>query len=482
MSIQQKLLPMPEKDPRYAAFNEGKTKTTFTRQDVNSSELSLLSNEYDVFFRRIENLNSVFVVLGTAGAITAAAGVSVVTMGVGIIPIITLVSFVPLIGRCAQLFPAQWFKTAELEYISGACLSMVTNMSDDLINLKKFYKIVDDHNKNESSVKIPECTQPVSLYSPVEKNLYKFMFILLNAMDFNTNRSDLGALHYSFLAGLFNYCDFENSRFQIVDGKAEETDAEKNDKSFKYRYTYSEECRYSKWQEDNISHNKYSNNNYARSCNNLNDTIVRLLEHKFLGAKNVLSEMLLATMTPPLSSETKTKIEKFLNDNKNNFDSSNRAARGFKNLKTTLVGSPNQCYREMLREYTIMTGNWSMITSKYALQYNHFILMVGADEYKTKLGLIDTKIAPHVQIISDANGRIEKDIDFKNSETVTGELSNEIGTSIRSESDLTDNMSENSSGSGTPVSANNVNAGLEVGGKRKSKRHRKRATNTKKRR
>ncbi len=391
--INKNKLPLPDDaGSDVKPFDSGKTFFGNT-----SKELNLLSAEYDAFNQRVENLNSVFMVIGSAGAITAAAGFTVVTAGLGAIPILTLIAFLPLIGRSAQLFPAQWYKSSELQYISGACLAMVTNMSDDLIKLRKFYKItgdiktsnntaiIDELKKNSHS--IDEYLQPAGLYIPVEKNLYKFMFILLNAIDFNASKEKLGEMQYSFILGLFNYCDFENSKYDIVDGKAQLSKAEIETQKagkFKYRYTYADKCGFDKWGEDNISESQYGNeDNYARSCNNYNDTIVRMLEHKFLSAKDVLKKISELKTT---SDEQRGKINKFLEKSSSSSSGLNRFG---KQLLSTFVGNPNQSYREMLREYTIMAANWGMITSKYAIQYGEFILFVGAEKYKPLLNAID---------------------------------------------------------------------------------------------
>jgi hypothetical protein len=459
------ILPLPEDaGSDVKPFVSGKKKGLFSSSQ--SSELDLLSAEYDAFNQRVENLNSVFLVIASAGAITAAVGFTVITAGVGAIPILTLIAFLPLIGRSAQLFPAQWWKSSELQYISGACCAMVTNMSDDLIKLRKFYKITSDIQKDKSNTtiidelkknshSIDEYLQPAGLYIPVEKNLYKFMFILLNAIDFNASKEKLGDMQYNFILGLFNYCDFENSKYTIVNGKAQLSEEEiKTQKigKFKYRYTYADNCGFDIWKEDNISETQYGNeNNYARSCNNYNDTIVRLLEHKFLSAKDVLTQISNLTST---SNEQKAKIEKFLK--KSSSSSSTMFSRAAKQFKETFVGNPNQSYREMLREYTIMAANWGMITSKYAIQYSEFILFVGAEKYKPLLNALDG-------FTSTLETQIEKDnikVTGLIQQNSTNDVFKALNNSQNDDKDLREDFS---------------------GGRLKSKRQRNRAATTKKR-
>jgi hypothetical protein len=456
--IKQYTLPLPDDaGSDVKPFASGKTFFGNT-----SKELNLLSAEYDAFNQRVENLNSVFMVIGTAGAITAAAGFTVVTAGIGAIPILTLIAFLPLIGRSAQLFPAQWFKSSELQYISGACLAMVTNMSDDLIKLRKFYKITSNIKKNapndpaiidelkKNGHSIDEYLQPSGLYTPVEKNLYKFMFILLNAIDFNASKEKLGEMQYTFILGLFNYCDFENSKYDIVDNKAQlspaELESQKTGK-FKYRYTYADKCGFDKWKEDNISESQYGDEkNHARSCNNYNDTIVRMLHHKFLSAKDVLTQISNLDST---SDVQKKEINKFLEKS----SSSSKLGSFGKQVLSTFVGNPNQSYREMLREYTIMACNWGMITSKYAIQYSEFILFVGAEKYKPLLNAIDGVIG-----VSEKN--VEKINDLIDSAFI-----NAVDDAVST----TDNDQKN---------INELNN--QPGGRSKTRRQRKRTNNTKK--
>lgn len=57
----------------------------------------------------------------------------------------------------------------------------------------------------------------------------------------------------------------------------------------------------------------------------------------------------------------------------------------------TLFGSPNQKYREMLREYTIMTGNFSMLISRYNLDY-HKAMEIDANNLKSQLVEMNKKL------------------------------------------------------------------------------------------
>lgn len=418
-------------------FIKGKTGYFYVKP---SKELNFLSHHFDVRFRIIENLNLLFVTIATAGAITAATGFTVATAGVGAAPILLFVAFLPTIGRCAQLFPSQWYKTSELQYICSACLSMVTNMQDDLIKLKKFYRIVenirtdkDDKIKNilnGSYHSFNEYEQPNGLYIPVEKNLYKFLFLLLNAIDFNTPNGKMTELQETFFIGLFNYCDFEKPRYTIIfeEGVAksselttEEKDSRRNGK-FMFRYTHLF-CKFNSnpnnpddnegFKESNISNSLYNTNNQARICNNYNDVIVRMLHEKFFNAKNVL-EIILNKENEKVNPNNLliSKINNFLGiNNSNSSNSSNSSKQNFDPIKkrfnfnpikkrfntfvSGIIDSPTQKYREMLREYVIMTGNWSMIISKYSIQYNEFILLVGDETYKAKLMDIDKETAKY---------------------------------------------------------------------------------------
>ena len=439
LAILQNKLPAEEEKNNLSVqpfeFGVTKYKSTFTpntlrqympsslRANVKSAELNVLSYEYDAGFRALENCNFFFIAIGAIGAATAAAGVTVATGGAAIIPILILVAFAPTIGRCAQLFPAQWYKNSELQYICSACLSMVTNMQEDLIKLKKFYQIVTNLESSNIDIKkklayhnFDEYKQPVGLYAPVERNLYKFMFLLLDAIDFNNSKEELGALQYSFIIGLFKYCDFENPRYIIQAGTPELTPEltpeEKTSRAtgeFKFRYTY-QNCRFNPnsthttgkdegFRDYNIKQKIYNDVNYAKSCNNYNDVIVRMLDDKFLKARPILQKIVemfdagklkIPNATPNIIDNIKTFLTK---NNKSLTDkSSSSQSRFSKKVTSTLIGSPTQKYREMLREYVIMTGNWSMIISKYSVQYNEFILLVGEDTYKNALLAIDEKL------------------------------------------------------------------------------------------
>jgi len=52
-----------------------------------------------------------------------------------------------------------------------------------------------------------------------------------------------------------------------------------------------------------------------------------------------------------------------------------------KNATKAMFNPVNQLYREMLREYVIMTGNVSLIMTEYTLHYNKYMLY-HMDEYK----------------------------------------------------------------------------------------------------
>ena len=448
---------------------------SFLTGNVKSTELNVLSNEYDAGFRALENCNLFFIAIGAIGAATAAAGVTVATGGAGIIPILIFVAFTPTIGRCAQLFPAQWYKSSELQYICSACLSMVTNMQEDLIKLKKFYQIVTDLEKSNKDLipaphKFDEYKQPVGLYTPVERNLYKFMFLLLDAIDFNNSKEELGVLQYSFIIGLFNYCDFEHPRYILVNGTPELTSVEKTSRAtgeFKFRYTYPN-CIFNPnsthtkenegFRDYNIKQKLYENTDYAKSCNNYNDVIVRMLHDKFLKARTILQKIvkMLNEGTLKIPNANSDIINTFLAKyNQSLTDKSSSFERRFlKKVTSTLIGSPTQKYREMLREYVIMTGNWSMIISKYSVQYNEFILLVGENTYKNALLAIDEKLIDKERKLNENIADVQKD----NTETIA---------SLKTETDKTTENSANSSQT-------------TIGGRPKTKRQYKRKNKTKK--
>lgn len=449
----------PEEDKKSLSvqpFSEGKDKGRF--YDKNSKELQVLSHYFDVRFRIFEKMNLLFITIATAGAITAATGFTVATAGVGAAPILLFVAFLPSIGRCAQLWPAQWYKSSELQYICSACLSMVTNMQDDLIKLKKFYKIVnilkEDKNINiektleDQKHSFNEYEQPHGLYTPVEKNLYKFLFLLLNAIDFNTPNGKMTELQEFFLIQLFNYCDFDKPRYDIKTDDngfvtsselSEEEKLSRRNGKFIFRYTH-QFCRFNPnptdiqdgFKESNISKSLYNNNKNARICNNYNDVIVRMLHEKFLNAETVLNIILKKEKS---DSTLSNKIIKFLGISKPNNNVTNKlkqaASKRFNTFVSGIIDSPTQKYREMLREYVIMTGNWSMIISKYSIQYNEFILLVGDDTYKKVLIEIDSKTAESEKDLDELVEQVINDDDY----TINTDILSDDSRSISSNSD-----------------------------------------------
>lgn len=83
-----------------------------------------------------------------------------------------------------------------------------------------------------------------------------------------------------------------------------------------------------------------------------------------------------------------------------------------------LIGTPNQNYREMLREYVIMTGNFSMLTSRYNFHYNRLMLTTEKEDYLksekryySERGIDDSKLNVGIEKLQDDLGNNQVALD-----------------------------------------------------------------------
>lgn len=265
------------------------------------ADLAFLSNSYDDFYKTVELINSGLSVATVTVAGTAAAGVATVTVGAGAALSPVIISLIMILGKALSTHVVSSFvKTLEVSYICSACIGFIGNIMKDVKEFRVFYglDIVSNYNDTTNSQKL---TPDPAVINPTEENLFKFLYFILNTIDFtrvrfnpNTadkpynafdeakkglkdkavnavtavtklfkkegggfiynstvnastgNSNDLGSKQFLFWNGLLDRIDFSNTRFIISDNDViEYSQSEKNDilnKTFKYRYTF-DECR-----------------------------------------------------------------------------------------------------------------------------------------------------------------------------------------------------------------------------------------------
>jgi len=150
------------------------------------NDLAFLSADYDKFFTNIEIFNSGMNVVST---ITTAVTIGVTIAGA--VPSMGATLAIPLIlvlGRGLITNIATSFtKQQELSYICSACLGFVANIMSDVKDYTTFYNsdVVAEYNKNNDTARLERNAQ---LFTATENNLYKFLFFLLNYINFTQVR------------------------------------------------------------------------------------------------------------------------------------------------------------------------------------------------------------------------------------------------------------------------------------------------------
>lgn len=143
------------------------------------------SNPYNTTNRRVEKLNSVITVLALAGG------------------------FVPVVGQCVVVARAlvlgmnKHNKNKELSYLSSDCLSYVSNIVKDLSDMNAFY--------SNNTVKAKGILINTSLYSALQKNLFQFLYFLIDSIDFT--QTNLGPTQYLFWYSFLKQIDFSNKNY-----------------------------------------------------------------------------------------------------------------------------------------------------------------------------------------------------------------------------------------------------------------------------
>ena len=364
--------------PQFKPFSSGATTGIFGVK--HSGDFNLLSDEYDKWFTSLEIASSALMGLALVGGI----GTSVVfTGGIALIPIVGTIASTGSFARCMMYFPGQALKDKELQYISMACLGMITNIMSDLQQMIIFYSV--------SNIKPPE-----SLITVITQNLYKYLMILLKNIDFDNmlntikqiadkqdiSNEDRNTLKY--MNAFFSNFDFK--KYYIHNNDNNNND---NDDNALFRYSQNS-CNLDKIGHVHVRQEQIFS---AKSCNNYNDTIMRFVEKKIANAKHrVYGENDIKTKLESLN----TKLES-LNQKKTPSDIINiksiinafiivtSKVQSFKKIVSDAIFkvqkqlSSSQQYRVMLREYVIMSGNFSMLVSRYNLDFNKEIMKTGTD-------------------------------------------------------------------------------------------------------
>ena len=129
--------------------------------------------------------------------------------------------FVPQIvsvAKVALLGFSKLQKHKELSYLSSECLSYVANISRDVAEMNSFYLL---NIVKQKGIKMDE-----ALYEILQKNLFKFLYFLIDSIDF-TN-TELGPQQYLFWYNFLKKVDLDEDNYELP--------VPKN----KYRYSCSE--------------------------------------------------------------------------------------------------------------------------------------------------------------------------------------------------------------------------------------------------
>ena len=348
--------------PQFKPFSSGAT--TGVLGVNHSGDFNLLSDEYDKWFTSLEIASSALMGLALVGGI----GTSVVfTGGIALIPIVGTIASTGSFARCMMYFPGQALKDKELQYISMACLGMITNIMSDLQRMIIFYHVSN-------------LTAPEPLITVITQNLYKYLMILLKNIDFdnmlNTIKQIADKQHISnedrntlkYMNAFFSNFDFEKN---YIDNN------NNNNNNALFRYSQ-ESCNLNIIGHVHVRQEQLPS---ANSCNNYNDTIMRFVEKKIANAKyrlgldNIVSKLKLNKEKNP----SDINVESIINA----FDKVKPKGQTIKKFAYDVLSkvkkqlSSSQQYRVMLREYVIMSGNFSMLVSRYNLDFNEEIMKNG---------------------------------------------------------------------------------------------------------
>jgi hypothetical protein len=394
----------------------------------NDSHLKFLSQEYDKFFRKVEIFNTILTVM---------------LPGASEFPVI---STIVAVGRAVMCGGVKVFKDEELSYICSACLSFVTSHLENLYKIMSFYATSGKPFPNAMGPTFTNCFK--FLYFLICEIDFDgttiFNFTTLSTG--NSQAKDLGPNQFLFWHTLLSQFNFDTSkksgvRFEYTDEFCVDTrDYNKRNLDFldestlcnnfndiimrrmernvidliwlkrKDKFQLLKEKKYTKYSEfiqlldkiyeidriskqvDSLTPNIIQRRiNAARSMNNSVKTSMTNLVNSVSNSSSVSGKN---KTTIPQNAGKKTitnirNVKKMKNTRKNK--SIQSGGGWFSGLLR--LGTPEQKYREMLREYVIMTGNMTLILAEYNLDYN---------------SIQDSKLTDQSNKISDQSNKISK--------------------------------------------------------------------------
>lgn len=391
---------------------------SISTQRLGVNDLSFLSAEYDEINRKIETINSCLAVYAVTSIFT------------GMIPVVIGMSIAVVAVKFVSVGVAQYEKYKELNYISSACLGFVTALMKNITEMVSFYEIatplITKSNLDEKKYLVDVTQSPTWVL--IQNNLWKFLIFLIGQIEFTIER--LGEKQYLFWNLFLSRVTFSKDHNEKI-----RVDDKKNPVyAFKYTRDYCDD-------EKKELCNNYNdilmrllekkmrellgtiNRNYTyKTAKTITGRIGNLvgigreseasnidnykifITNKFNGAysnssasaamlngingfcdtlKRFAKELGIEKQNGGLGKQTK-KMRNFNKITKKKFnggaDKTKMSGGGFLGWLTSR--NAYQLYREMLREYTIMTANVAVVTTDYILHYNKFILFIGTEKYK----------------------------------------------------------------------------------------------------
>lgn len=415
--------------------SKSKIKTMVGRTE---KDFRFLSAEYDSAFRAIETIDS----------FAAALAVGTATTLVGA-PIALPIACVCILSRCMTFIGGKYMKNRELSYICSACFGYIFNIMNNVKSMLEFYDVLEEDMKNPT---IGISKNPIT-WNVVQENLYKFLFYLIEQVDFSLE--NLGEKQYPFFNALFMRMDFSR------DGKS-------TSPMVIFKYSTPDCAPVEKptensggiisWAKTQISKRlkpsthmllkAIAHNNVL--CTNYNDIIIRFLELKiktllqnpkikrkiaelpepwpenrektpkdnfFIRLRDFEKEIGSVSVVSSAGGGRKTKARSLPSNRiTKKFSHFNEMQTGggpfdkiggfFKEIYASTFKPVNQLYREMLREYVIMTGNFSLLISDYLVHYNKYTLEY--NDYKSKRDSYRERNQEIEKLLKDFEDKMDK--------------------------------------------------------------------------
>ena len=393
--------------------------SSISTQRLGVNDLSFLSAEYDEINRKIETINSCLAVYAVTSIFT------------GMIPVVIGMSIAVVAVKFVSVGVAQYEKYKELNYISSACLGFVTALMKNITEMVSFYEIatplITESTPDEKKYLVDVTQSPT--WALIQNNLWKFLIFLIGQIEFTIER--LGEKQYLFWHLFLSRVTFSKNQ----DEKTRVDDKKNPVYAFKYTREYCDDEKKELCNNYNdilmrllekkmrellgtINHKyKKSKTMSGTFANTFGisrtfepesiDNYKIFITDKFNGAysNSSASAAMLNGINGFCETLTRFAVELGLNSKGGGMGGSGKQTKRMRNFnkitKKKFNGGNNQTkmsgggflgwltsrnayqlYREMLREYTIMTANVAVVTTDYILHYNKFILFIGTEKYK----------------------------------------------------------------------------------------------------